>query len=97
MRSSAYNILWDGKTIVRFIGFFRNSRGKTPKGAGTGRQISESHLLCNSNCATCILTCEGDSQARLFLGNWSDYEEDYKSRYGKDVKPTRVKYSTMKR
>jgi hypothetical protein len=33
----------------------------------------------------------------MFLGNWSDYEEDYKKRYGKDVKPTRVKYRTLKR
>ncbi|GAB4502402.1 MAG: energy-dependent translational throttle protein EttA [Anaerolineales bacterium] len=46
---------------------------------------------------THILAFEGDSQARLFLGNWSDYEEDYKTRYGKDVKPTRVKYRTLKR
>ena len=46
---------------------------------------------------THILAFEGDSQARLFLGNWSDYEADYKARYGKDVKPTRVKYRTLKR
>ena len=47
--------------------------------------------------STHILACEGGSQARLFLGNWSDYEEDYKNRYGRDVKPTRVKYRTLKR
>jgi hypothetical protein len=39
-----------------------------------------------------------DSQARLFLGNWSDYEADYKERYGKSVEvPQRIKYRTLKR
>jgi ATPase subunit of ABC transporter with duplicated ATPase domains len=46
---------------------------------------------------THILAFEGESQARLFLGNWSDYEADYKARYGKEVRPTRVKYRTLKR
>jgi sulfate-transporting ATPase len=47
--------------------------------------------------ATHILAFEGDSQARLFLGNWSDYESDYKQRYGKEIQPHRVKYRTIKR
>jgi len=47
---------------------------------------------------THILAFEGDSQARLFLGNWSDYEKDYHERYGTSVDmPHSVKYRTLKR
>jgi sulfate-transporting ATPase len=47
--------------------------------------------------ATHILAFEGDSQAHLFLGNWSDYEAHLKEMYGKDLTPHRVKYRTLKR
>jgi ATP-binding cassette ChvD family protein len=47
--------------------------------------------------ATHILAFEGDSQAHLFLGNWSDYETHMRETYGKDVQPHRVKYRTLKR
>ncbi len=47
--------------------------------------------------ATHILAFEGDSQAHLFLGNWSDYEAHLLETYGKDVIPHRVKYRTLKR
>jgi len=48
--------------------------------------------------ATHILAFEGDSQARLFLGNWSDYEADRRSRLGIDAdRPQRIKYRTLKR
>ncbi len=47
--------------------------------------------------ATHILAFEGDSQARLFLGNWSDYEAHMRETYGKDLQPHRVKYRTLKR
>ncbi|MGB8213229.1 MAG: energy-dependent translational throttle protein EttA [Anaerolineales bacterium] len=47
--------------------------------------------------ATHILAFEGDSQARLFLGNWTDYEANMREMYGKDVQPHRVKYRTLKR
>jgi ATP-binding cassette ChvD family protein len=64
--------------------------------AGCAVVVSHDRWFLDRIC-THILAFEGDSQARLFLGNWSDYEEDYKKRYGKDVKPTRVKYRTLKR
>jgi energy-dependent translational throttle protein EttA len=47
--------------------------------------------------ATHILAFEGDSQARLFLGNWSDYEAHMREVYGKDLQPHRVKYRMLKR
>jgi len=47
---------------------------------------------------THILAFEGDSQARLFLGNWTDYEKDFHERYGINADmPHRVKYRTLKR
>jgi sulfate-transporting ATPase len=47
--------------------------------------------------ATHILAFEGDSTARLFLGNWSDYEAHMRETYGKDLQPHRVKYRVLKR
>ena len=47
--------------------------------------------------ATHILAFEGDSQTRLFLGNWSDYEAHMRETYGKDLQPHRVKYRALKR
>lgn len=46
--------------------------------------------------STHILAFEGDSQVRLFEGNWSDYEADQKRRLGKDAEtPHRIKYRKL--
>jgi len=48
--------------------------------------------------ATHILAFEGDSQLRLFEGNWTDYEADRKRRLGKDAEtPHRIKYRSLTR
>jgi sulfate-transporting ATPase len=48
--------------------------------------------------ATHILAFEGDSQAHLYLGNWSDYEADRHKRLGLEAdKPQRIKYRVLKR
>jgi sulfate-transporting ATPase len=48
--------------------------------------------------ATHILAFEGDSQARLFLGNWSDYEAHRREELGQSADtPHRVKYHTLTR
>jgi sulfate-transporting ATPase len=47
--------------------------------------------------ATHILAFEGESTARLLLGNWTDYEAHMHATYGKDLQPHRVKYRTLKR
>ncbi len=48
--------------------------------------------------ATHILAFEGDSQVRLFDGNWTDYEVDQKRRLGKDAEtPHRIKYRSLTR
>ncbi len=64
--------------------------------AGCAVVVSHDRWFLDRIC-THILAFEGDSQARLFLGNWSDYEADYKERYGKDVQPHRVQYRVLKR
>ncbi|NOY98756.1 MAG: energy-dependent translational throttle protein EttA [Chloroflexi bacterium] len=65
--------------------------------AGCAVVVSHDRWFLDRIC-THILAFEGDSQARLFLGNWSDYEKDYHERYGKSVDvPRRVKYRTLKR
>ncbi|MHB1344123.1 MAG: energy-dependent translational throttle protein EttA [Thermoleophilia bacterium] len=48
--------------------------------------------------ATHILAFEGEGRARLLLGNWSDYEADYKERFGEDPGSGRArKYRGLER
>ena len=46
--------------------------------------------------ATHMLAFEGNSQVTWFEGNYSDYEEDYKRRFGDSIKPQRMKYKRLK-
>ena len=46
--------------------------------------------------ATHILAFEGDSEVRLFEGNYQDYEADRKKRLGQDAdQPHRIKYKKI--
>ncbi len=47
--------------------------------------------------ATHILAFEGESQARYFEGNYSEYEEDRKKRLGADLSPHRIHYKKLTR
>jgi ATP-binding cassette ChvD family protein len=64
--------------------------------AGCAIVVSHDRWFLDRTC-THILAFEGDSQARLYLGNWSDYEAHMQEIYGKDLQPHRVKYRTLKR
>jgi ATP-binding cassette ChvD family protein len=64
--------------------------------AGCAIVVSHDRWFLDRIC-THILAFEGDSQARLFLGNWSDYEAHMLEKFGKDLTPHRVKYRTLKR
>jgi len=44
---------------------------------------------------THMLAYEGDSHVEFFEGNYSEYQEDYKRRYGKEHQPERIKYKRM--
>lgn len=46
---------------------------------------------------THLIVYEGDSQAKMYIGNWSDYETMMIEKFGKDLTPHRVKYRTLKR
>jgi sulfate-transporting ATPase len=64
--------------------------------AGTAIVVSHDRWFLDRIC-THILAFEGDSQARLFLGNWSDYEAYMREKLGKDVTPHRIKYRALRR
>src|SRR5512142_2301097 len=64
--------------------------------AGSALVVSHDRWFLDRIC-THIIAFEGDSQVRLFLGNWSDYEAFMKDKLGKDLTPHRVKYRTLKR
>jgi sulfate-transporting ATPase len=64
--------------------------------AGTAVVVSHDRWFLDRIC-THILAFEGDSQARLFMGNWSDYEAHMREEFGKDITPHRVKYRVLKR
>jgi ATPase subunit of ABC transporter with duplicated ATPase domains len=64
--------------------------------AGCAIVVSHDRWFLDRIC-THILAFEGDSQAHLFLGNWSDYESHMQETYGIDLQPHRVKYRSLKR
>lgn len=44
---------------------------------------------------THMLAYEGESKVEFFEGNYTEYAEDYKRRYGKDHQPERIKYKRI--
>ncbi len=44
---------------------------------------------------THMIAYEGDSKVNFFTGNYTEYAEDYKQRYGKDHQPERIKYKRI--
>lgn len=64
--------------------------------AGTAIVVSHDRWFLDRIC-THIIAFEGDSQAKMYLGNWSDYEATMKEKFGKDLTPHRVKYRMLKR
>ena len=64
--------------------------------AGTALVVSHDRWFLDRIC-THLIVFEDDSQAKMYLGNWSDYEAMMKEKFGKDLTPHRVKYRTLKR
>lgn len=96
LKEGANVLLLDEPTNDLDVNTLRALEDALEEFAGCAVVVSHDRWFLDRIC-THILAFEGDSQARLFLGNWSDYEEDYKARYGKELKPARVKYRTLKR
>ncbi len=64
--------------------------------AGTAIVVSHDRWFLDRIC-THLIVFEGDSVAKMYLGNWSDYETAMMEKFGKDLTPHRVKYRTLKR
>jgi ATP-binding cassette ChvD family protein len=61
---------------------------------GSAVVISHDRWFLDRIC-THMIAYEGDSKVVFFEGNYSEYAEDYKKRYGKDHQPERIKYRRM--
>jgi ATP-binding cassette ChvD family protein len=64
--------------------------------AGAALVVSHDRWFLDRIC-THLIVFEGDSVAKMYIGNWSDYEAMMKEKFGKDLTPHRVKYRTLKR
>jgi energy-dependent translational throttle protein EttA len=64
--------------------------------AGTALVVSHDRWFLDRIC-THLIVFEGDSVARMYIGNWSDYETMMREKFGKDLTPHRVKYRTLRR
>jgi sulfate-transporting ATPase len=64
--------------------------------AGTALVVSHDRWFLDRIC-THLIVFEGDSTAKMYLGNWSDYETMMQEKFGKDLTPHRVKYRTLRR
>jgi ATPase subunit of ABC transporter with duplicated ATPase domains len=64
--------------------------------AGAALVVSHDRWFLDRIC-THLIVFEGDSQAKMYIGNWSDYETMMKEKFGKDLTPHRVKYRMLKR
>ncbi|KDE39721.1 MAG: energy-dependent translational throttle protein EttA [Nitrincola lacisaponensis] len=61
---------------------------------GSAVVISHDRWFLDRVC-THMIAYEGDSKVTFFEGNYTDYAEDYRKRYGKDHQPERIKYKRM--
>jgi ATPase subunit of ABC transporter with duplicated ATPase domains len=64
--------------------------------AGTALVVSHDRWFLDRIC-THLIVFEDEAQAKMYLGNWSDYEAMMKEKFGKDLTPHRVKYRMLKR
>jgi ATP-binding cassette ChvD family protein len=64
--------------------------------AGVALVVSHDRWFLDRIC-THLVVFEGDSVAKMYIGNWSDYETMMQEKFGKDLTPHRVKYRTLKR
>ncbi len=64
--------------------------------AGVALVVSHDRWFLVRIC-THLIAFEDESVAKMYLGNWSDYKEMMREKFGKDLTPHRVKYRTLKR
>jgi ATP-binding cassette ChvD family protein len=61
---------------------------------GSAVVISHDRWFLDRVC-THMIAYEGDSSVVFFEGNYTEYAEDYRKRFGKDHQPERIKYKKM--
>lgn len=61
---------------------------------GSAVVISHDRWFLDRVC-THMIAYEGDSSVTFFEGNYTEYAEDYRKRFGKDHQPERIKYRKM--
>jgi ATP-binding cassette ChvD family protein len=89
-------LLLDEPTNDLDVNTLRALEGALDEFAGTAMVVSHDRWFLDRIC-THIIAFEGDSQAKMYLGNWSDYEAMMMEKFGKDLTPHRVKYRMLKR
>jgi ATP-binding cassette ChvD family protein len=89
-------LLLDEPTNDLDVNTLRALEGALDEFAGTAIVVSHDRWFLDRIC-THIIAFEGDSQAKMYLGNWSDYEAMMREKFGKDLTPHRVKYRMLKR
>ena len=89
-------LMLDEPTNDLDVNTLRALEGALDEFAGTAIVVSHDRWFLDRIC-THIIAFEGDSQAKMYLGNWSDYEAMMKEKFGKDLTPHRVKYRVLKR
>ncbi len=96
LREGANVLLLDEPTNDLDVNTLRALEEALEEFGGSALVVSHDRWFLDRIC-THILAFEGDSQARLFLGNWSDYEAYMREKQGKDISPHRIKYRALKR
>ncbi|HET9906407.1 MAG TPA: energy-dependent translational throttle protein EttA [Anaerolineales bacterium] len=89
-------ILLDEPTNDLDVNTLRALEAALEEFAGTALVVSHDRWFLDRIC-THLIVFEGDSQAKMYVGNWSDYETMMQEKFGKDLTPHRVKYRTMTR
>ncbi len=89
-------LLLDEPTNDLDVNTLRALEGALEEFAGTALVVSHDRWFLDRIC-THLIVFEGDSVARMYIGNWSDYETMMREKFGKDLTPHRVKYRTLKR
>ena len=97
LRSGGNVILLDEPTNDLDVNTLRALEEALDSFAGTAVVVSHDRWFLD-RIATHILAFEGNSSARFFEGNWTEYEADLKRRLGKDAEtPHRIKYRSLTR
>ena len=96
LKQGANTLLLDEPTNDLDVNTLRALEDALENFAGSAVVVSHDRWFLDRIC-THILAFEGDSQVRLFLGNYSDYEADRKRRGLPAFDPHRIKYRKLTR